>query len=90
MDVSKDYRLTISNPSAWTDSGTVKFGRGNRAYQTDTLISYNDLWASFLDGGAGIKSYCDFENCPFPSPEESPCFMDFVSLAGIVSSYHGI
>jgi hypothetical protein len=90
LDINKDYLITISNPSAWTDSGQVKFGKGNMAYAVNERISYRDLWESFERGGEGIKSYCDFENCPFPTPEESPSFLDMASLAGVVHSYHGI
>ncbi len=89
LDPVKDYRLTISNPEAWTDSGKVRFGH-SRIYHTDTLISYSDLWKAFERGGKGIKSFCDFENCPLPSPTENPCFLDFVQLASTVSAYSGI
>lgn len=89
LDVAKNYRLTISNPEAWTDSGQVKFGH-SRIYHTDTFISYKDLWEAFERGGKSIQDYCDFENCPLPSPDESPSFLDFVQLASTVSAYSGI
>ena len=90
LDVTKSYRLTISNPNAWTFCGkAVKFGAA-RPYCVDDWFSYADLWESFERGGDGIKSFCDFENCPYPSPEESPSFNDFVSLAQTVDMYHGL
>ena len=88
---SKPYRLTISNPEAWLLSGQTKIKHKDyKYYITDTLISYEDLWQEFLKGGTHIKSFCDFENCPIPSPSQSPDFNDFVNLAGVVSSYFGI
>lgn len=90
MDPAKDYRLTISNPNAWTDSGQVKFGKGHKAYHFDGFISYKNLWELFESRGEGIKSFCDFKNYPYPAPDESPSFHDFVSLASTVDTYCGI
>lgn len=90
LDPSKRYRLTISNPSAWTFCGSaVKFG-ARRPYEVNGWYSYADLWETFERAGDGIKSFCDFENFPYPSPTEEPCFMDFASLAQTLVLYCGL
>ena len=86
MDPDKPYDLTISNPRHWGKPGT----RRKLLYDTDVMISYKDLWESFVRGGQGIKDFCDFKNCPYPSPEEDPSFNDFVSLAQTVVLWHGL
>ena len=90
LDPIKLYNLTISNPRHWPDGTLKPRTRSRDAWDTNTFTSYRDLWESFLRGGEGIKSFCDFENCPYPSPEESPTFWDFASLAGTVRIYHGL
>lgn len=88
LNTEKDYQLTISDPGKW-NSGKVKFGARNPFVFND-IISYKELWNLFIEGGEGIKSFCDFENCPLPSPEENPNFSDFVQLAQTVYYYKGI
>jgi hypothetical protein len=97
LDPKQRYRLTISDPAAWNDAGTaVLINRrmiGNHptpAWDTDDWFSYEELWQRFVAGGAGIKSFCDFENCPPPSPEQQPGFLDFVGLASILRWYCGL
>lgn len=90
LDPAALYTLTISNPSLWP-YGTLRPGTKSRdAWDTNIFISYKDLWESFLRGGTGIKDFCDFKNCPYPSPEENPTFNDFANLAGTVRWYHGL
>lgn len=86
----RSYRLTISNPRAWTSCGKVRFNRKCGLYVFDRLFSYRDIWESFERGGRGIKDYCDFENCPYPSPDENPTFLDFASLGGTCHAYSGL
>lgn len=91
MNPKKDYLLTISNPSSWADSGGgVKPGRGHTAYRVYTFVSYQEMWERFEKQGEGIKKFCDFENCPLPTPENTSSFHDFVNLASILDSYCGI
>ena len=86
MDPKKNYHLTISNPRHWGKPGT----RSELLYATNIIISYKDLWESFERGGQEIKDFCDFKNCPHPSPEEEPSYHDFVNLAQTVVLYHGL
>lgn len=86
----KDYQLEITNTQAWNDNGRPMMGYKGPRYLYFGMISYEKLWESFVRAGDGIKSYCDFDNCPIPSPEDDPSFDDFVNLAGIVHSYCGI
>lgn len=90
LDPSKMYELTISNPNKWPNGTLTPGTRSRDAWEVNTFTSYDDLWKSFLRGGDGIKSFCDFENCPYPSPEESPTFNDFASLAQTVHMYYGL
>lgn len=90
MDPDGMYELTISEPRHWPN-GRLRPGTHSKdAWAVNCFTTYVELWKSFLRGGDGIKSFCDFKNCPFPAPTESPGFSDFASLAGIVNSYHGI
>lgn len=90
MDPDHAYDLTISEPRYW-NGGRLRPGtRSQHAWSVSVFISYRDLWGAFLRGGDGIKSFCDFENCPIPDPESKPDFPDFVTLAGIVNSYQGL
>ena len=89
MDPKELYSLTISEWRHWPH-GRLRPGiRVRDAYSVNVNIAYTDLWALFLLKGESIKSYCDFENCPFPSPEEDPSFNDFVNLAQTINGYCG-
>ena len=90
MDPDKLYDLTISDPRYWPYGILIPGTRSKHAWAVNCFTSYTELWKSFLRGGDGIKSFCDFKNCPFPSPTESPSFSDFASLAGVAHSYHGL
>lgn len=80
----KLYLLTISNPEAWTDSGTRALleqhkpkganGQPVPTWKVYTWISYEDLWKQFQAAGDGIKDFCDFKNCPFPHPQDGRKF----------------
>ena len=95
LDPYKCYRVTISNPYAWTDCGrAVKMNRQGAdeedIYDLNSMMSYEYVWHAFLDAGPGIKSYCDFDNCPYPSPTENPTFEEMASLVGTIHSYAGL
>lgn len=80
------YRLTISNPEAWTDSGTralmaqhrpIHLGHPIPIWKVDGWFSYEELWKRFMAKSAeesgsrwNIKAFCDFENCPLPHPQD--------------------
>lgn len=90
LDPDQAYDLTISNPQHWPNGRLRPGTRSRDAWAVSTFVSYRALWESFLRGGDGIKSCCDFENFPLPDPESKPDFADFVHLAGIVRGYHGL
>ena len=75
----KEYRVEIYNPHG-----------KKKSYFLDTEISYKNLWEQFQEKGKRIKEYCDFENCPFPSPKEDPSFMDMAHLAQTLYYYCGV
>lgn len=85
----KPYLLSISNPAGWTDEGHRK-PKVQPGYLYQGMTSYREIWEQFEKGGAEIKSFCDFENCPMPSPDEEPGFGDFVTLAQTVFHYRGL
>ncbi len=87
--VNTRYILTISNPEAWSENGKRKPNQSN-PYLFHDRVSYNEMWRLFNIEGVGIKKYCDWKNCPLPSPEESPTFQDYVSLASILHGYCGL
>lgn len=86
LDPYRRYRCTVSNPTAWTDNGKRRPFYRN-AYVHDERVSYSDLWDRFQKGGKGVKDFCDFETCPFPTPHENPSFEEMAALFGIVTGY---
>lgn len=89
MDPGGNYELTISRPFHWPYGRLRPGTRSKHAWEVNCGVRYTELWESFLRGGDGIKSFCDFENYPFPEPSDSPDFSDFAHLAGVVHYYHG-
>jgi hypothetical protein len=89
MNPRKDYWLTISDPSKWTFDG-APYPMAEDRYLFAGMVSYQELWDYFNEQGQGIKDYCDFANCPYPSPDEEPTHMDLASLAGTLFSYCGL
>lgn len=89
MDPNREYKLTISNPKEWKDN-LEHIPDCDITYSFNGNVSYITLWEEFGSNGESIKEYCDFKNCPIPSPTEEPSFNDFVTLAGIVHRYCGI
>lgn len=85
LDPCERYRVTVSNPRAWG-----KRLRRSARYQHDVCLSYEFLWKRFISEGQPIKDFCDFDSCPYPSPDEGPSFDDMASLFGTVSLYCGI
>ena len=90
MNPQKEYRLTISNPKCWTDSGQVKFASLGSQYRIDNMFSYVELWNIFTSAGSSIKKYCDYITCPIPDPNSNPSFNDFVTLANNLQHYVGL
>ena len=90
MDPDKMYRLTISVPEVWPKGRLLPGTRAIKAWDVDMFTAYNELWRMFEAAGPGIRSFCDFANCPYSSPTENPSFEDFASLAGTVRAYCGL
>lgn len=82
---NKPYLCTVSDPNGWTDNGRTIPGRPSFLHKE--RVSYAQLWERFLLGGEGVKDFCDFKNCPFPAPDESPTFEDMAALYGVVTGY---
>jgi hypothetical protein len=93
LDPEKNIHLTISDPEMWPDginkACTWASGIGSiDLYRIDSYFSFNDLKEQFLDRGEGIKSFCDFDNCPIEL--ENPSIYDFLHLANTLDSYCGL
>lgn len=89
LDKNHLVHLTISDPENWTDNGKPKRGLDrNDLYVVDKYVSFRELWELFEEQGKGIKSYCDFENCPFN--HEDPSEYDLLHLAQTLSQYCGL
>lgn len=90
MDPDAMYELTISNPSYWPN-GKLRVGTPAKlAWAINMFTSYRDMWKSFERACPEIKPFCDFDRCPLPTPESSPTFSDFATLAGILNSWNGM
>lgn len=88
LNVKTQLSLTISYPPSWKNGYTIT-RKGEKNYTYYDKISYEELWRQFEEQDC-IKSFCDFENNPIPSPLESPSFHDFLQLSQILNSYCGI
>ena len=86
----RPYDLTISNPENWSNGAVRKKKDRLWDYRYSGFTSYKELWRQFERQGDGIKSYCDFENCPLPTPDQSPDYYAFLHLAGTLINYCGI
>lgn len=89
MEASQVYSLTVSNPQHWPGGYLRPRTPKKLAYSCDVYTSYADMWETFESKGQCIKDFCDFKNCPFPSPTENPSYGDFVALAQTIIAYCG-
>ena len=100
LDKNHLVRLTISDPSKWTDTGKTRIFRseeyatgyksGVNIYVVEADLSFKDLLdiISKPELRKSIADCCDWENCPinFDNPNE----YDFLRLASDIHCHSGL
>jgi len=90
----KKYRITISNPKGWNESGTVNSHYKGAYYLVNTMYSYRELY-DYWQTVDGINEYCGVNRCPFLKPESAstvsvPTFHDLLHMAQTLHNYCGL
>ena len=89
MKPDKSYWLTISNPAYWPQGCLIPGKLCGNEYRFAGLVSYSDLYSGIKDN-TGFKSFVDWENCPYTSPDNGPSFGELAMLAQSIHSYQGL
>lgn len=80
--------VTISSPEFWPDGRNKPGATRSQLYRFDGPVSFDELVERFEQQGEGIKSFCDWENCPIEM--EAPSVYDMLRLISIVDQYCGL